>query len=159
MNAALKATIAEVPERTIRAVCGSVAVGTAAAILFIVGLFHPSLGSAVAYGLIPFGIAVIAWAVLGTIRLWLAKFLPREISDVVVLPRRLQPWIRGWLMIRFGLLGGGLLLLVIGVAVGLTHRDLLGVVIQAFVFLVWGRILLDAAFGAAFNAWVIASWR
>ena len=163
MNAILKSTIAAVPERTIRTVCGSIAIGTAALILLGVSLFHPSLASAVAYGLGPFAIAVTAWAVLGAIRLWLVGFLPPDANVEKIIPSRLQPWIRGWLLIRFGFQGSGLLILLVGVVlgfgmvVGLAHREMLGVVIRAFVFLAWGQISLDVLFAAAFNAWLVAS--
>ncbi|MGZ2412617.1 hypothetical protein ACUXST_002046 [Sphingomonas sp. F9_3S_D5_B_2] len=159
MNAALKATVAAVPERTIKVVCGSVAVGAAAIILLIVGLFRPSLGAVVSYGLIPLAIAVVAWGILAFIRLRLVGFMPSDARDADVIPRRLQPWIRGWLLVRWGLLGSGLLLVLVGVAAGIAQRDLLGVVIQAFVYLAWGRMLLDAVFGATFNASVISSRR
>lgn len=159
MNATLKAIMAAVPDRTIRVVAGSVAVGAAAVVLLIVGLFRPSLGAGLNYALIPFAVAASMWAILIAIRVGLVGVLPKDARDVIVLPKRLMPWIRGWLLIRFGLLASGLLLVLIGVAVAVVQFNLLGVVIEAFVYLVWVRMLLDAVFGAAFNAVLILSRR
>jgi len=93
MNAALKATIAPIAERTVKAVCGSVAVGGAAIVLFVVGVLHQSLGAAVSYGLTPFAIAVAAWGILTIIRLRLVGALPKDVRDRDVIPTGLRPWI------------------------------------------------------------------
>lgn len=159
MNAALKATIATIPVRTIRAVFGSVTVGATAVLLLVVGLLHPSLGVVVGYAFVPLALAAASWAILVAVRLYVVGALPGDVNDDDVIPRTLQPWIRCWLLARFGLLGSGLLLILIGAGVAIVQRHWVGVVIQAFVYLMWGRMLSDAVFGAIFNAGVISGRR
>jgi hypothetical protein len=47
-------------------------------------------------------------------------------------------------LVRFGLLGSGLLLIVGGVAAAVAQRQLFATVAQAFVYVVCFRLLMDA---------------
>jgi hypothetical protein len=70
----------------------------------------------------------------------------------------LQPWIRFWLLVRFGLLGAMLLLLlaIVGTAIAggrITHP------VDALVYVVIVRMFMDVTFGAAFNVGIIVRRR
>ena len=118
------------------------------------GLLRPSFGAVLGYALIPVLLSFAAFALVAIIRLQVVGWLPGHAGNDVI-PKRLQPWIRWWLLIRFGLLGSGILLIFGGVLAAVAQRSLLGIFLQAFVYVVWLRILLDAVFGALFNAGVI----
>ena len=156
MNAALKASIRAVPEQTIRIVAGAVALASTAIALFIAGLIRPSFGVVLSYALIPFLLSFAAFALVAIVRLQVVGLLSGDVSNDVI-PKRLQSWIRWWLLIRLGLLGSGILLIFGGLLAAIAQRSLVGIVLQAFVYVVWIRILLDAVFGALFNAGVISS--
>ena len=121
--------------------------------LLIVGVYHLSL-DAVQYELATLGIALAAWFIVILVRLRLVGRLESDVRADII-PRGLRPWIRGWLLVRFGLLGSSFLLLVLGVLAGVAQRELLSIVITAFMYLVWGRMLLDVVFDAAVNTGVI----
>ncbi len=144
VNTALKALIAGVPRRTIRAVAGSVAVGGAAGALAMAGLSRQAHGGVVSFALMPFLLAVAACAVVAIIRLRVVDVRPSDAHDDDMIPRHLEPWIRSWLLVRFGLLGSGLLLIVGGVAAAVAQRQLFATVAQAFVYVVCFRLLMDA---------------
>jgi hypothetical protein len=156
MNGMLKASIRAIPERTIYVVAGSSAVAGAAIALLIVAIAGVPFGVVVSYALAPFALALVAWVLVALARLRLVGFLPSEAEGLI--PTRLQPWIRSWLLVRFGLLGSGLLLILAAVATAIAHRPF-GRVVEAFVCVVWFRIFLDLVFGATFNAGVIWSSR
>lgn len=156
MNAALKASIRAVPEQTIRIVVGAVAVASTAFALFIVGLFRPPLGVVLSYALIPVLLSFAVFVLVAIVRLQVVGWLPGDVSDDVI-PKRLRSWIRWWLLVRFGLLGSGILLIFGGLLAAIAQRSLVGIVLQAFVYVVWLKFLLDAVFGALFNAGVISS--
>ena len=154
MNSALKASIRAVPERTIYVVTGSVAVGGAAIALALAAFTRLSIGVLVGYALVPFLLAMAAWVVLGVLRLRTVGFLPSDADGLI--PIRLQPWIRSWLLIRFGLLGSMLLLILAAVVMAILNGPA-GRAIGAFVVVVWLRIFLDLIFGTMFNAGVMSS--
>ena len=155
MNAALRATIIKVPERTIKAVTGGIALGSSSVSLFQAWLPPSSLGTGITYAILPLVVAVIAWLLLAIARLAIVGILPSDVQDDVVIPLPLQPWIRWWLLVRFGLLFGGVLVILIGAVGTMARLDFLGVAIHAFVDVVLVRVFLDAVFGAVFNAGVI----
>jgi hypothetical protein len=156
MNSALKASIRALPERTIYAITASVALAGTTIAIGVVAIAHVQLGAVVSYALLPLGVALVVWVVVAVARLRVVGHLPREAEGLI--PTRLQPWIRSWLLIRFGLLGSVLLLSLGAVAMAVVHGPLTSVV-QAFVCVVWFRIFLDLILGAAFNAGVIYSRR
>jgi hypothetical protein len=154
MNSALKASMRGVSERTIYSVTGIVAFAGAAIALLIIAVVRVPFGVLVTYALWPFAVALLAWTILGLARLRLVGFLPSEAEGLV--PGSLQPWIRAWLMTRFGLLGSMLILILVAVALGIMHGPL-AIVIQAFVSVAWFRMFLDLILGAMFNAGVIST--
>jgi hypothetical protein len=74
-----------------------------------------------------------------------------------LIPNRLKRWIRWWLLVRFGLLGSGLIIIVAGVVAVVAQFQLLAVAVQAFIYIFFLRVFLDAVFGAVFNLGVISS--
>jgi len=106
--------------------------------------------------LAPFSLALAAWLLVGALRLRLVGFLPSEAQALI--PSRLVPWMRSWLLVRFGLLGSGLLLILTAIVAAIAHGPF-GRAIEAFAYVVWFRIFLDLIFGTAFNAGVISSCR
>jgi hypothetical protein len=85
----------------------------------------------------------------------LVGYLPGQPNDDDFIPRALQPWIRFWLLARFGLLGALLTLLLVVVATALAGQ---GVIygVEALVYVVMVRMFMDLGFGAAFNLRIIA---
>lgn len=121
--------------------------------LAFVALIHPYLGTVVGYVFVPLLAALLAWALAGVVRLRLVGFLPSAADDFI--PSALQPWIRFWLVVRFGLLGGGLLLLVSIVGAALAGGPITFPV-EAFVYVVIVRMFMDLVFGTAFNLGIIS---
>ncbi len=156
MNSALKASMEAMPERTIYSVASGVAVAGAAMPLALVAILRPSLGVIVGYALGPLLLALAGWLLFAVLRLGMVGFLPSEADGLI--PPRLVPWIRSWLLVGFGLLGSLLLVVLAGVVMAIAHGPF-GRAIEALVYVVWFRIFLDAIFGAAFNAGVISSRR
>jgi len=150
MNGALKASIRALPERTIYAVTGCVALLGATIAVIVVD--RVGLGAIINDALVPFAVALIVWLVLGLARIRIVGFLPTGTEEPI--PASLQPWIRSWLLVRFGLLGSALLLIIGAVVTAVVHGPL-GSFVQAFACVVWFRILLDLIFGATFNAGVL----
>jgi hypothetical protein len=74
-----------------------------------------------------------------------------------MIPRRLRLWMRWWLLFRLGLLGSLILLILGGLLVAIAQRQLVGVAVQAFFYVAWFRMLLDAVFGITYNAGLISS--
>ena len=153
MTSVLRATAQTVPKATLYRIAGGVALGSAALALAFVVFIHPYLGAIVGYFIVPFFAALLAWAIAGIVRLRLVGFLPSDADHFI--PTALQPWIRFWLVVRFGLLGAMLLLLVaiVGTAVAggpITYP------VEAFVDVVIVRMLMDLAFGAAFNLGIVS---
>jgi hypothetical protein len=115
------------------------------------------MGVAVGYVLWPLLVALLAWLVASLLRLRVVGFLPAQPNDDFIAPV-LQPWIRFWLLARLGLLGVMLLLLLAIVATALSGRGA-NYCIQAFVYLVMIRLLMDSGFGAVFNLGIITRRR
>jgi hypothetical protein len=112
------------------------------------------MGVVVGYVLWPLLVALVAWLVASVLRLRLVGFLPAQPNDDDFISPALQPWIRFWLLARFGLLGAMLLLLLAIVATALVGRGA-NYCVQAFVYLVMVRLLMDSGFGAVFNLGII----
>ena len=156
MNSALRASIRAVPQRTIYVTVGSVAVAGAAIALFVLSMVGLGFGIVVTYALVPLAVALIAWVIVLVARLRLVGFLPSAAEGLI--PPRLEPWIRSWLLVRFGLLGSGLLLIFGAVAMAIA-RVPFGRLVEAFVCVFWLRLFFDLVFGLMFNAGVISSRR
>jgi hypothetical protein len=153
MNGILRATAQTVPKAMLYRVAGGVALGSAALALAFVAIIHPYLGTVVGYVVVPLLAALLVWAIAGVVRLRLVGFLPSDADHYI--PTTLQPWIRFWLVVRFGLLGAMLLLLVaiVGAAVAgapITYS------VEAFVYVGIVRMFMDLIFGAAFNLCIIS---
>jgi hypothetical protein len=158
MNGVLRATAHAVPKATIYRVVAGVAVGSAVFSLGIAFIVRPSMVTVIGYIMWPLLVAVAAWIVAGILRLRLVGYLPGQPKDDDFIPRSLQPWIRFWLLTRLGLLGAmlGLSLAVIATAVigaGLRFS------VDALVYIVLVRTLMDLGFGAAFNLGIITRRR
>ena len=153
MNVILRATAQSLPKATVYRIAGAVALASAALALAFVALFHPYLGTAVGYVIIPLLAAALAWACAGAARLRLVGFLPSDGDHFI--PSVLQPWIRFWLLVRFGLLGAMLLLLA-AIIVTVVAGGPVTYPVEAVVYVVIVRIFLDLAFGVAFNLGIIA---
>lgn len=153
MKSALKATAQTVPKATIYPVAGSVAFGAAVAAVAVSALVRAILGTVSLYGFVPLLVALAAWAVAGVARLRLVGFLPSEADHLI--PAVLQPWIRFWLLARFGLLGAMLLLLLATIVTALAGGPA-KLCFEAFIYVVIVRMFMDLIFGAAFNVGIIA---
>src|SRR5215213_1195258 len=105
MNGILRAIAQAVPKATIYRVAASVALGSAILALGIALIFPHSMGAVVWYAVWPFLMAFAAWLIAGILRIRLVGYLPAQPKDDDFIPRALQPWIRFWLLTRFGLLG------------------------------------------------------
>jgi hypothetical protein len=152
VNGPLKTFAQKIPESTIKLVSGSVAVAGAALSLLSAVAIGPNLGVVMVFALPPVLVAIVAFLVTAVLRLRLVGFLTNPSDDVI--PKRLQPWIRWWLLLRFGLLGSGFLLIVSAIAVAVL-RGPVSVWIQALVYLFILRLLLDMTFGTAFDVGMI----
>ena len=158
MNGILRATAQAVPKATIYRVAAGVAFGSAALALGIAFVLRPSMGAVAGYVMWPLLMASAAWVVAGVLRLRMVGYLPSQPKDDDFIPRALQPWIRFWLLTRFGLLGAmiALLLAVIGTAVagrGVNY------VVEALVYVAMVHMFMDLGFGAAFNLGIITRRR
>lgn len=153
MNAALKASARAVPKATIYRVAGGVAFGSALVSVAVAALIGPHLGTVAVYALVPLLAALFVWAVAGAARLRLVGFLPSEADHFI--PPALQPWIRFWLLARFGLLGA-MLLLLLGTVVTAVAGGPAKYCIEGLVYVVIVRMLMDLIFGAAFNMGIIS---
>jgi len=105
--------------------------------------------------------ALAAWTVCviaGVARLRIVGFLPTGARDDDFIPAALQPWIRFWLVTRIGLLFAMMFLLLATIAAAIIHRAF-NLVALALVYIVGVRILMDGAFGAAFNIGIISRRR
>lgn len=143
-----------VPDRTIYGVAGSVAVGSAVLALGLVAFSRVPFGAMVDYALVPFFAVLAARIFVGVLRWRMVGFVPTENEGLI--PTRLKPWIRSWLLIRFGLLGSWLLLIFAAVVAAIAHGPF-GQVIYAFVCVVWFHVFLDLISGAIPNAGLISS--
>jgi hypothetical protein len=153
MNGVLRTAAQAVPKATIYRVAAGVALGSVALALGVAFL-GPSMGALVGYIVWPILAALVASLVAGILRLRLVGHLPSQPKDDDFIPRALQPWIRFWLLARFGLLGAMLALLVAIVATAVAGRGV-SYALEAFVYVVIVRILMDLGFGAAFNFGII----
>lgn len=158
MNGILRATAQSVPKATIYRVAGSVALVAAAVALGIAFILRPSMGAVVIYAMWPFLLALLAWVVAGVLRLRLVGYLPGQPKDDDFIPRSLQPWIRFWLLTRFGLLGAMLALLLVVIATVVVGGGF-NYSAEALVYVVLVRMFVDLGFGAAFNLGIITRRR
>jgi hypothetical protein len=158
MNGILRATAQTVPKATIYRVAAGVALASAVLALGITFILRPSLGAVVGFVMWPFLAALVAWVVAGILRLRLVGYLPGQPKDDDYIPRALQPWIRFWLLTRFGLLGAMLALLVAVIATAVAGRGV-NYGVEALVYVVMVRMFLDLGFGAAFNLGIITRRR
>jgi hypothetical protein len=156
MNGILRATAEAVPKATIYRVAAGVALGSAALALGIAYLLRPSMGAVVGYVVWPLLATLLAWVIAGVLRLRLVGYLPSQPKDEAFIPRRLQPWIRLWLLARLGLLGAMLALLLAIVVTAVAGRGV-NYAVEALVYVVVVRMFMDAGFGAAFNLGIITS--
>lgn len=152
MNA-LRETIQTIPKTTIYRVAGGVALVSAIAALAVSALLRPYLGSVVGHAVVPFVAALVVWTSAGVTRLRVVGFLPSQADHLI--PARLEPWLRVWLLARFGFLGSMLLVLVaivaVAVAGGPFHYG-----VDAFVYVAIARMFMDLIFGTALNVGIIA---
>lgn len=158
MNGILRATAQAVPKATTYRVAGSMAVVSAVVALGIAFILQPSMGAVVMYATWPFLLALLAWVVAGVLRLRLVGYLPGQPKDDDFIPRSLQPWIRFWLLTRFGLLGAMLALFLIVIATAVAGTGL-NYSVEALVYVVLVRLFVDLGFGAAFNLGIITRRR
>ena len=158
MNGVLRETAKTVSKATLYRTAAGVAVGSAAISLAIATLIRPSMGAVLEYFGWPFLAALVVWAVAGISRLRLVGFLPGQPNDDDFIPRTLQPWIRFWLLSRFGLLVGTLALLLALVATAVGGQGA-SYCIEALVYVVMVRMFMDLVFGAAFNLGIITRRR
>ena len=154
MNGILRATGRAVLKATIYRIAAGMFLGSAFLALGIAFILRPSMVTVVAYVLWPLLLASVAWVVAGILRLRLVGYLPGQPKDDDYIPRPLQPWIRFWLLMRLGLLGAmlALLLAVIDTAVA---RWSVQYAVDALVYVVLVKMLIDLGFGAAFNLGII----
>jgi hypothetical protein len=153
MNGVLRATTQTVPKATLYWIAGGVALGFAALALAFVALIHPYLGTVVGYVIVPFLAVLLVWAIIYVVRLGLVGFLPSDADHFI--PTTLQPWMRFWPVVRFGLLGAMFLLLVAIVGTAIAGGPITYPV-EAFVYVVIVRMFMDLAFGAALNLGIIS---
>lgn len=158
MNGILRATAQAVPKATIYRVAVGVAVGSVGLALGIAVLLRPSMGVVVGYVVWPLLAFLVAWIVAGVLRLRLVGCLPSQPKDDDFIPRGLQPWIRFWLLTRFGLLGAMLVLLLAIVVAAVAGRGA-NYAVEALVYVVVVRMFMDVGFGAAFNIGIITRRR
>ena len=158
MNGILRATAQAVPRATIYRVAAGVALGSAALALGIAFLLRPSMGAVVGYVVWPLLATLVAWVLAGILRLRLVGYLPSQPKDDDFIPRRLQPWIRFWLLARVGLLGAMLALLLAVVVTAVAGRGA-NYAVEALVYVVLVRMFMDVGFGAAFNLGIITRRR
>lgn len=158
MNGILRATAQAVPKATIYRVAAGVALGSAALALGIACLLRPSMGTVVAYVVWPFLATLLAWIVACVLRLRLVGYLPSQPKDHDLIPRSLQPWIRFWLLARFGLLAA-MLALLLAVVVTAVGRRGVNYAVEALIYVVMLRMFMDVGFGAAFNLGIITRRR
>jgi hypothetical protein len=153
MNGDQEATAQTLSKTAVYRVGGGVAVGSTALALAFVMLVQPYLGNVVGYVLVPLLTALLVWAVAGIVRLKLVGFLPSDADHFI--PPRLQPWIRFWLLVRFGLLGAMALLLVGSIGTALAG-GLISYTVEALVYVVMVHMFMDLIFGAAFNIGIVS---
>jgi hypothetical protein len=158
MNGVLRATAQAVSKATMYRVAAGVALGSAAVAVAVAWLLHPSMGAVIGYVLWPFLALSLAWVVVGISRLRLVGFLPGQPNDDDFIPRALQPWIRFWLLSRFGLLGAMLLVFLAIVITAVSGRGA-NYCVEALVYVVAVRMFMDLGFGAAFNLGIITRRR
>lgn len=149
MNGVLKA----IPKATVYRIAGGVALLSALSAFALAALLRPYLGDVVGYVFVPLLVALLAWAIAGAVRLRLVGFLPSEADHFI--PDALRPWIRFWLLVRLGLLGAMLLLLAATVVTA-SGGGPVNYCVEALVFVVIVRLLVDLIFGAAFNVGIIS---
>jgi hypothetical protein len=149
MNGVLRA----IPKATVYRIAGGVALLSAISAFALAALFRPYLGDVVGYVLVPLLVALLAWAIAVAARLRLVGFLPSEADHFI--SDALRPWIRFWLLVRLGLLGAMLLLLAAIVATAIGGGSI-NYCVNALVFVVIVRLLVDLVFGAAFNVGIIS---
>jgi hypothetical protein len=140
--------------------CGAAgaALASATVAVGISALLRPSMGAVVLYLFWPFMALAGVWVVAGIARLRLVGFLPGQPNDDDFIPRALQPWIRFWLLSRFGLFGGMLVLLLAIVVTALAGRGV-NYCAEALVYVVMPRMFMDLGFGAALNFGIITRRR
>jgi hypothetical protein len=158
MNGILRATAEAIPKSTIYRVAAGVALGAAALALGFAFFFRPSMGTVVRYVVWPLLATLLAWVIAGVLRLRLVGYLPSQPKDDDYIPRGLQPWIRFWLLARFGLLGA-MLALSLAVVVTAVARRGVNYAVEALVYVVMLRMFMDVGFGAAFNLGIITRRR
>lgn len=146
------------PKTTLYHVTGGVGLLSTFVALLIAFILQPDLGAFIGYAAPALVIALIAWAIGGILRLRLVGILPSKSNDDDFIPRALQPWIRFWLLARFGLLAAVLALLLVAILAaifgqGANHG------LEAFVYIIWVRMIFDMGFGAALNFGIIARRR
>jgi len=147
-----------VPKATAYRLPTGVALVSAVLALGFTSMFHPTVGVVVGYVIWPFLIALVAWVVAGILRLRLVGYLPGQPKDDDFIPSALQPWIRFWLLTRFGLLGG-MVALVLGIVATAMAGWGVNYCIEALIYVVLTRIFIDLGFGAAFNLGIIVRRR
>jgi hypothetical protein len=158
MNGILRATAQAVPKATIYRVAASVALGSVALALGVAFLLRPSMGTVVGYVVWPLLATLLAGGITGVLRLRLVGYLPSQPKDDDFIPRGLQPWIRFWLLARFGLLGA-MLALLLAVVVTAVAKQGVNYAGEALVYVVMLKMFVDVGFGAAFNLGIIARRR
>ena len=151
MEGVLNVGVGTLTRQSLVGVSVGIAVGSAAVALCVTWLLHPNLG-AVLFMQCPFLLALAIWLIAGVTRLRLVGFLPSNADHLI--PTRLQPWIRLWLLVRFGLLVGWTIPIVAIIATAILGGPV-RYCVEALVYLVWLRIFLDLCFGSAFNIGIV----
>lgn len=152
MNNALRASARTVSKGTIYRIAGSIGPLSAAFGSVVAAYVQPDLGTVFGYVAVPLLLTLLGWALVGILRLRLVGFLPSDADHLV--PAGLKPWIRWWLLVRFGLLSGGLLLIpaiVVAAVAGVGVASF----VHALVYLAILLMFLDLVFGTALNAGII----
>ena len=154
MNGILRATGQAVPKATIYRIAAGVALGSAFLALGIAFILRPSISAVVGYVLWPLLLASVAWAVAGILRLRLVGYLPGQPIDDDYIPRPLQAWIRFLLLMRLGLLGAMLALLLAVIATAVARWGV-QYAVDALIYVVLVKVFMDLGFGAAFDLGII----
>jgi hypothetical protein len=137
-----------------RIAIGGFAIGSAGLALGISAGFTPNFGSVVGYLAIPFVIALLAWTVVGILRLILVGFLPGD--SYRVFTENAGPWTQAWLVVRFGLMLGWFILIA-AIVIAVLARTGLANCVYALAYLVFLRMFIDLVAGTVFNAELIKS--
>ena len=152
MDSSPPASARTMPKAVVIRVSGSIALLAATTAFAISAYWEPYFGNAVAYIALPLIVALLTWAIVWLARLMIVGLLPADSEHLI--PAMLKRWIRSWLLLRFGLFGGVLLLLV-AIVVAAIAGVWTSPLIEALFYVVTLQILLDLMFNTVLNVGII----